>query len=183
LAASLQAIECQKLLSGQFESVAVSKQVLIDAAHHKHYVTAFRRNPDCRFEHAIWNLKKLDRSAGRVSLGEALALAPASGGNNGSRALRVEGKPFVRRLTCPACGHARLLLRLECSLRAADRQCSRCGAPAVAAGFDLVEELSARMLEDEPPLTRSLRGIGFRNGEVFSVGERDNEIHFELPGD
>src|SRR6185295_12516568 len=54
LAASLQAIECQKLLSGQFESVAVSKQVLIDAAHHKHYVTAFRRNPNCRFDHEVW---------------------------------------------------------------------------------------------------------------------------------
>lgn len=184
LAASLQAIECQKLLSGQLESVGVGRQVLIDAMYHKHYVTAFRRNPNCRFaEHAIWNIKKLELSARRVSIAEALELMPAGSSSNGSRALRVEGKPFVKRLTCPACGHSRSLLRLECSLRKPERHCARCGAPVVAGGFDFAEELSTRLLKDERLLTQSLARLGFRKGEVFSVGERDNELHYELAGD
>jgi molybdopterin/thiamine biosynthesis adenylyltransferase len=184
LAASLQAIECHKLLSGQVENVAVSKQVLIDAANHKHYVTAFRRNPNCRFaEHAIWNITKLPRSASQVSFAEVLALRPAGGGNNGSLALRIEGKPFVKRLTCSACGDTRSLLRLECSLGESERHCSRCGAPVLAAGFDLVEDLLVRTLEGERLLNRSLRSLGFRNGEVFSIGGRDEEHHYELADD
>jgi molybdopterin/thiamine biosynthesis adenylyltransferase len=184
LAASLQAIECEKLLRGEFENVAVSKQVLIDAANHKHYVTAFRRNPNCRFaEHAIWNITKLHSSASRISFAEVLALVPAGGSNNGSRALRIEGKPFVRRLTCSACGYTRSLLRLECSLRESNRHCSRCGAPAPAAGFDLVEDLLVRTLEDERLLNRSLGSLGFRNGEVFSIGDRVDERHYELADD
>ncbi|HXF39881.1 MAG TPA: ThiF family adenylyltransferase [Blastocatellia bacterium] len=184
LAASLQAIECEKLLRGEFENVAVSKQVLIDAANHKHYVTAFRRNPNCRFAaHRIWNITKLHGSASRISVAEVLALVPAGAGNNGSLALRIEGKPFVKRLTCSACGDTRSLLRLECSLAESDRLCTRCGAPALAAGFDLVEELSARTLEDERLLNRSLRRLGFRNGEVFSIVESDGELHYQLEND
>jgi molybdopterin/thiamine biosynthesis adenylyltransferase len=179
LAASLQAIECQKLLAGQTDRVAIGKQVLIDVLHHKHYVTAFRRNPNCRFAgHDVWSIDKLNRSAREITLGEVLSLG--SEPRNSSIALRVEGKPFVKRLTCAACGFARSLLRLECSLSEKERACECCGSRMIAAGIDLTEELSLADVEDGSSLRFSLRRLGFRPAEVFSVCARDTETHYEL---
>ncbi|MEK6409093.1 MAG: ThiF family adenylyltransferase [Acidobacteriota bacterium] len=179
LAASLQAIECQKLLTGQIDRAAISKQVLIDASYHKHYVTAFSRNPNCRFTgHEVWQIERLDRSIDEISLEQALNLVPAAAGENGS-GLRVEGKPFVKRLTCPGCGETRSLLRLECSLSDRQRKCGRCGQRMIATGFDLLERLNAATVSRNA-LARSLRSLGLRPGDVFSIDERSAEHHYEI---
>lgn len=181
LAASLQAIECQKFLSEEREGIAVSKQVLIDAAYHKHYVTAFRRNPRCRFGgHDVWSIENLYRTPGQISLGEALGLA---GSGNLSAALRVEGKPFVKRLTCSGCGTTHPLLRLECSVNEAKRRCDSCGRRLIASGFDSVEELAESGLSDARLLRRSLRSLGLRPGDVFTIRDGDEDHHYELAGD
>jgi molybdopterin/thiamine biosynthesis adenylyltransferase len=180
LAASLQAIECQKLLSGQAERAAVSGQVLIDARFHKHYVTAFRRNPSCRFSgHDVWHIERLNRTAESLTLAQALALAPAEGGSNGSQVLRIEGKPFVKKLTCSHCRATRSLLRLECSLRNNQTRCAECGGQMIAAGFDLLERLDAASVHGNT-LSRSLRSLGLRPAEVFSVNGAQGEHHYEL---
>ncbi|MFY9556905.1 MAG: ThiF family adenylyltransferase [Blastocatellia bacterium] len=176
LAAALQAIECQKLLSGQTERAAIGKQVLVDASYHKHYVTAFRRNPNCRFSaHEVWRIETLDQSSAETTLGEALRFADG----NGEVELRVEGKPFVKRLRCPGCGTTRSLLYLECSLRASQSRCGKCGHRMMASGFDLFERLSAASLTPEV-MSRSLGSLGLRPGEVFSVGTAWNECHYEI---
>ena len=72
LAASLQAIECRKLLMGQKELAAIGRQALLDAERHKHYLTEFRRNPRCRFDHAVCQIEKLDSMAGVATVGGML---------------------------------------------------------------------------------------------------------------
>lgn len=179
LAASLQAIECQKLLSGQFDRSAIGKQVLIDASHHKHYVTSFRRNPNCRLTgHDIWRIEKLNFTPREVAVAEAFRLGRSQ--SNSNPKLRVEGKPFAKRLTCPACGFTRPLLRLECSLREKERACEHCGSRMIAAGIDLAEELTLAEFGEESSLRLSLHRLGLRPSEVFSVCAGDTETHYEL---
>lgn len=165
LAAALQALECQKLLAGQTEQLAVGRQVTIDARWHKHYVTAFRRNPNCRFDHKTRHIEKLACLLEKLTVGQALKL----GGD-----LRLEDKPFIKRLSCPACGRARALLRLACSLRPAEWACPKCGRRMSATGFDLLERLDAAL--PAKLLARSLGRIGLRAGDVFSAGARHYEI-------
>jgi molybdopterin/thiamine biosynthesis adenylyltransferase len=184
LAASLQAIECQKFLAGGIDDVAVNKQVLVDALRHNHYVTAFRRNPRCRFvDHQVWQIERLSCSASELTVAEAMTLASASPGLNTSPGLRVEGRPFVKRLSCPNCGNTRSLLRLECSLGETGRRCARCGYAMTAAGFDLAEELALTELGRAPLLRRTLQSLGLRPGEVFTVfDEYGTDRHYELSG-
>ncbi|MDQ2974752.1 MAG: ThiF family adenylyltransferase [Acidobacteriota bacterium] len=184
LAASLQAIECEKLLTGRIGRVAVSQQVLIDAAHHKHYVTAFRRNPYCRFSnHQVWSIEKLDRRAGELTIGQALGLGRCgTPGQKDSPGLRVEGKRFVRKLICGGCGRTKSLLCLKTSLRASQQTCAVCGHALVTAGPDLLERLNATVLSQRQ-LGRTLASIGIRRGEVLSIGDRSGETHFEICGD
>ena len=175
LAASLQAIECQKLLLGQTDRSAIGKQVLIDASHHQHYVTSYRRNLDCRFgSHDVWDIQPVN---GSLTLLEALKLGP-SDGTNGAASLQLERKPFVTKLTCSSCGQTISLLRLECSLRDVDKTCVNCGQRMVAAGFDFLERLDAGCVP-RPALARSLRNLGLRPGDVFSIGS-ERQFHFEI---
>lgn len=183
LAASLQAIECAKVLSGQWEQAAVGQQILIAAAHHKHYVTNYRRNPDCRFSgHETWRIKKLRQRPRELNVGQAIALAKSLPRVKGAAGLRMEGNPFVSRVTCMGCGQTKRLLRLQSRLRNAEQKCGRCGQTMMAAGRDLSERLEAARLSRNL-LARSLHSLGFRPGDVFSVGSRSAELHFEIGGE
>jgi len=184
LAASLEAIECQKLLEGLTHRVAVSKEVLLDAAYHKHYVTSYAHNRRCRFDHEIWSIEKLARSAMAMTLNEALELgAPRAADNGGgSRYLRVERQNFARRLSCPRCGGKRTLLRLEAALDSGKLRCRRCSGTMVAAGFDRIERLDPPSLPPSARL-RTLHGLGLRPGEVFAVGGDWGESRYEIAWD
>ncbi|HUQ30904.1 MAG TPA: ThiF family adenylyltransferase [Pyrinomonadaceae bacterium] len=180
LAASLQAIECAKVLSGKLEQAAVGQQVLIGAAHHKHYVTNYRLNPECRFYgHETWRIKKLRRHARELTIGRAIELGKSVRRARGSIGLRVEGDPFVRRLTCPNCGQTKELLRLQSRLRFSDERCVSCSQRMIASGRDLSERLEEKALP-QSTLARSLHSLGFLAGDVFSVGGRTGELHFEI---
>ncbi len=173
MAASLQAIECRKALAGD---VSFSDhQALIDAAHHRHYLTRFLRNPRCRFDHRMWRIEKpalrLEHTTGdlfNLSTGRDSAYA------------RLESKPFVKRLIC-GCGRAKKLLHLECSLSAWARRCS-CGRRMMAAGFDLAEKLESHDLRPID-LRRTLGSLGLRIGDVVSIGSIGRENHYEISGD
>jgi adenylyltransferase/sulfurtransferase len=175
LAASLAAIECQKLVTGQSDRVLTGRQVVIDALYHKHYVTAFRRNPRCRFDHEVWAIEKLGRNAQNMTLVEALELA----GREKDSWLRVESQPFVRRLTCPSCGDEKRVLRLRRSLGPRELACAACGRRMVVAGYDLTERLTACSLSEDD-LGRSLESVGLRAGDVFGVGGKRDEMHYEI---
>ena len=174
LAASLQAIECAKLLEG---SVEPGLQVLIDAAHHKLYVTRFKRNPDCRIgSHETRRIRKLTEGPDELTLGEALGLGRY---RLESTSLRVEGKSFVRALICAACSRRREALQLAADWAAFSRTCRRCRGSMTALGFDVVDSIERSALSSRS-LGRSLRTLGFREGEVFTVSSRAHEKYFEL---
>ncbi|HEX8000753.1 MAG TPA: ThiF family adenylyltransferase [Pyrinomonadaceae bacterium] len=180
LAASLQAIECEKILSGQMERAAVGRQVLINAAQHKHYVTTYRRNPECRFgNHETWRIERLHLRPQDITVRQALELGRSIASLKGQAGLRVESDPFIRKLSCAGCGQTKQLLRLQSRLRTADAACKRCGQRMFAAGVDLSERLEACALSEELS-GRTLHSLGFREGDVFHVGSRAEELHFEI---
>ena len=177
LAASLQMLECAKLLDGRADQSLAGRQVVVTAATHQHYVTAFRRISACRFDHAVWRIHKLRRRAADLTLGQALAL-----GRRGRRAvLKVPGEPIVLNLTCMKCGRARRLFRLSRRLTARQLTCPKngCKGEMVATADDLREgadpaRTPARMLR------RSVRGLGLRDGDVFAVCGADGAAHYEI---
>ena len=180
LAASLQAIESEKILRG--ERAGVGKQILIDAAHHRHFITTFRRAPMCRFAgHAVWQIKRLTCAPEEMTLEDALRLGVNARINGEQKSLSVEGVAFVFTLRCLGCGHAKKLLRLESSLNRCARTCRRCGRQMIAAGLDRLEKLISTNLSSGM-LARSLSSVGFRLGDVFTVSEGRNEIHYEITG-
>ena len=179
LAASLEALECQKVLSGKWEWVAVGRQVLINASAHTHFITRFGLNPACRFDHAVWNIELLNHRPAQLTLRDALACADLAGHDAPSLALGVEGMVFLRKLTCTGCGFTRELLRLSGRLRAAERACVRCDLPMRAAGFDMAEWLRAADLAPAT-LARSLRSVGLRSGDVFTVSGALGQRRFQI---
>jgi len=183
LAAAMQVIEARKILAGQFDRAAVGRQVLIDAAWHRHYVTTYRRNPACRFDHETWRIE-----AGKLAESQALRLALGTGlgretrGDMGFVGLRVEGETFVLRLACLRCGRTKELLHLGRRLPQHRRVCRHCGGEMVAAGSDMIGALRA---EDVPArmLALPLRRIGLRAGDVVTATAGGRVAHFEIGRD
>lgn len=175
LAASLQVIAAQKILEGCPDLVPMGHELVIDARHHKQYLTSLRRNPRCRFDHRVWTIEEFGDSG--CSLGRALAL---HGGrrHDGESSLRVEGKLFVKRLVCANCGHTRHLLRLRESLGRRESTCFLCGRRLLAGGWDLAEKLTGNL--PRRLLARPLASLGLRKGEIFSVSDGETERHFEI---
>lgn len=177
LAAGLQMIAAQNFLEGHWDRVPFGRQVLIDGMHHKCYQTSYRRNPHCRFDHEIWEIEKLECRPEEMTLQDALKRG-CSGKQGEESWLRIDGKPFVKRLTCTKCGHAKHGLRLRESLGRRAKQCPICGGAMLASGWDLTEKLTAHL--PRRILSQSLAGLGLRNGEVFTIGSPECERHFEI---
>ncbi len=78
LAASLQAIECGKLLAGERDHVLAGRDVMVDARHSRHFVTCFRHNPECHMpDHEGWAVAPYDADPASTTLDELLATASA----------------------------------------------------------------------------------------------------------
>ena len=176
LAAALQVLECQKLLAGQWDSVAVAKQLIIDANGHKQLVSSLRPNSSCRFDHAIWHIDRLESDAHHLRIGEAFALGSLLPG--GATGLRIEGRVFVKKLTC-RCGETRELF-WKLSGRLGDaRRCVRCQRPMQSSGLDAREWLREKDLSPEE-IDQPFANFGFRSGDIFTLRSADGERHFEL---
>jgi adenylyltransferase/sulfurtransferase len=174
LAAALQAVEGRKLLTGA-DRLRAGAELVIDAAHHRHYVTAARRNPRCLFDHAVWAIEPLSSAPRSVTVGQVLALV---NGPPAERHLRVAGDWFARRLSCVDCGWARPTLRLASRLPAALR-CRRCGGPLARSGHGLAAEIGMEEV-GEGGLTRTLGSLGVEPGDVLTVSGAEAERHVEL---
>lgn len=173
LAATLQATEIYKLISGGRENSVAGSEALFDARHQKHYLSRLDRNPRCRFSHEQISLRK----ASSLTLEEAFALTP---GPEHQKSLFVPDGPFVSRLICDACDHREELWRLRDSLDVFALACPRCASSRSVRGFDLAERLRGAGLRPED-LGRSLADLGIRNGEVFGIeGEHAAPQYFIL---
>ncbi len=180
LAASLQALECQKLLGGERAQLAVGKQVTISALAHRHYVTRFAVNAACRFDHEVWSIEPLARRPEQVTIGQVFELGRGAAGANEPLRLHVAHQMFAKALVCPACGRRRdVSLRLLGRLGVAQQACADCGRQMRAAGLDLIEWLPEAGL---PPAVQeaSLHDLGLRRGDVFTVAGAARAAHFQI---
>jgi adenylyltransferase/sulfurtransferase len=179
LAASLLALECEKVLAGRWEWAAAGRQVLINALGHKHYVTRFGHNPACRFDHTVWRIEAIDEPPDKLTVAGVLKFGPESDSRH-PPALRILGQAFVKRLTCLECGQTRdVRLRLIGRLRAAERLCAACGGEMRVTGFDMIERLNPAELP-EVTLGRSLWSFGIRLGDVVTLSTAEGERHFQI---
>jgi molybdopterin/thiamine biosynthesis adenylyltransferase len=178
LAASIQVIEAQKILAGHANP---SHQVLMDAMHNKYYSASLQRNSKCRFDHTTWRIDSLHLALSKWTLRDVLHLAMTPGSEAGVFSLGVEGMPFVRTLVCPGCGHSKSVLRLKCSLSVKDSICGFCRQQLLPSGWQLTEELTSYL--PARTLSRSLKSLGLRNGEVITIGSGLNNLHFQIAAD
>jgi molybdopterin/thiamine biosynthesis adenylyltransferase len=181
LAASLQALECRKLLAG--EAIAVDRRVVVAARTHRVLVTVLTRNPRCRFDHQRLVLEPDVPSVDTCTLADAFALGRRALGTD-DVALGVAGQLFASRLSCPSgdCGATVPLgAHLFARLGAVALACAACGGPLAAAGFDALDWLGAA---DVPAdlLAAPLRRVGLRAGDVVSVTNQQRTTHFECGG-
>jgi len=177
LAAALQAIECRKLLEAQAGEPAQSRQILLAASTHKLYVSHLLRRPECRFDHETWKVERLP--AHQLSVAALLDRAARQTGSNSDISLRVEGRPFVRRLVCPACSHHERTLRLAAHVPGGWGPCGKCGTPLTAPGFDMSDRLAASEL---PPslLAATVQQLGLHEGDVVSLSGPRGQVHYQI---
>ncbi len=183
LAASLQALALAQLLRGDPAALGPGGEVVVDTAHHRHFLTARRRSPDCRLaEHAPWAIEPLPRDAAAEPLAALLDQVRQRLRLNGSGpapALRVEGHRFVREVTCPRCHTRRRPLRVQAAVRGRDLACPRCRRRMAVTGFGLADRLDSAGLTRRE-LARPLTSLGLRSGDVLSAGAGAGWIHFEV---
>jgi molybdopterin/thiamine biosynthesis adenylyltransferase len=181
LAAGFQAIELSKLLRGETDSLLAGRELMVESVHHQLYLSAMRRNPSCRFDHAVWAIQPLGRPAGGLTVSGALAMAsPGRRRPSPDAMLHFDGRPIAKGLMCRSCGARREVLRLKDRLRPSELVCTGCGGEMVAVGFDLTTSLS---LTDLPAslLQRTLASAGIGKGDVFTLCSHDgSETHHEI---
>lgn len=178
LAASLQAIECQKLVSGQFDYAAINKQLVIDARHHKQYLTSFRRNPSCRlFDHEPWKIRPLNLKVNQSTLADLIALTKLKTEKGTERRLSVAGKSFVSRAICRGCGYQKRVCAFRSS-HGRSTKCSACGGTMFVAGRELAEAIDPLMVPSI--FKRRLQGMGVRSGDVVSIESDHDRVHYEI---
>jgi molybdopterin/thiamine biosynthesis adenylyltransferase len=178
LAASLQAVEFGKLARGEFETLAADRRVMFDARHHVHTVTRIPRNPECRFDHGLWQTQDAPLAAPEYKL---LDLPIPQGSRSVS--VSVAERPFATRLRCTDCGSTADHVCLADRIPRKTRTCTTCGGERIAPGFDL----RAGLRIDNAPasvLERSLLSLGLRRGDVFALnvvfhGGGDAQVHYE----
>lgn len=177
LAASLAAGECEKLLNGNTDDVLVSRQVYIDARHHRHYVTGYRRNPACRFDHQTWEINPLEIDVEQATLGE---LADQFCNGRSEITLQLERHAFTRSLLCSrGCEVDFDGIVIADRLPVPLRNCPHCGEELTSPGFERFERVQlAALTESESRL--QLSEIGLQPGDVVTVTAQKALSHYEL---
>ena len=183
--AGMMAIECQKLLAGEFETLLAGRQVMLDLRHHTHFVTSFRRG-HCRFDHETWQVERCGASPAELTLSQAIRLGGDGSESAGDLAtasgwaLRVEGRRFATLLCCPACGHReRVALHVAGRFPHDARRCASCGQAMVVRGFDMLEWIDSQSIGDAD-LSRPLSAFGVESSDVISVRSPAGVRHFVL---
>jgi len=192
LAASMQALECQALLWGESDgSQPASRQVVIDARHHTHYMTSLPRHASCRVaEHRPWSIVGLPADPRELTLDDLVRAARTtrSRRQTGRRrpaldhfSLRVAGQRFVTSLRCSGCGRVSKFFGVRRRLQTRRRACRRCGKPMYATAFDLLDTLAVGSLP-ESVRDFSLARLGLVMGDVVTLsrpGRRDSHVVIE----
>ncbi|MSU57210.1 MAG: hypothetical protein EXS35_03345 [Pedosphaera sp.] len=178
LAASLQAIEVEKILSGDLKSAAVGKQITLAAGSHQLHSMSFRRNPKCKFDHRTFQLQPVRCEPGNFPLRELFAAVQKEIDGAEEVRLHLDGKPFERQWRC-VCGAEQAVLALAGRTAAKDRACRRCNGTMQPVGFVSLPSLCERTLTP-PELAKPLSELGLVAGDVIFTNRENSRIAFEL---
>lgn len=177
LAASLQALECQRILSSDGTSDSGAHQIVLSASHHRLWSTTLRRSPQCRFDHSPWEAEPMPLHG--LTLAALLAKAATRMGSSSGMRVRVEGTPFVTRRECSRCGRSESAVRLRSRLEEDAPPCAACGSEMVTPGIAMEHQLAAAAIED-PLLEAPMSDWGVRGGDIVTVGNSSAARRFEM---
>lgn len=187
LAASLQAIECRKLLRGELDDAAIGRQVLVDAASHKHYVTSFRYRSSCRLRpHHPLTITPLAQGPTGMTVQGLFDRAGGDGLDRASLSISVAGMRLATQITCAnaACARTYDAWRFSRGWLDGEERCDACGRRVIARGFDLVERLTrAHVMTSRTVSARTLGQLGLRSGDLCTLADAVAERHYLLGDD
>lgn len=182
LAAAIQAIELTKLLTGNRAAALVGRDLVLDATHHRHFVTRFDRNLSCRMpDHDGWRIERLLAPPSAITLGDLLVLCGRLADHAAGFSLRVAGQRLALTITCNHCGTPSRVFRLERWLGRRPARCMACRRALSPSGFELFDE--APLTEGLGPMLRaSLSTLGVEKDDVLSIVSPSAEAHFHIGG-
>ena len=108
------------------QDVLVGRQSVWDTIRLRHWLSDYRANPECRFDHRILSLQPLPGITTASLLVELFEAAQKSAGTKVPPALRLGQKQLVPFVTCPGCGHQRKGWKLSGRLPIPKRRCPSC---------------------------------------------------------
>jgi molybdopterin/thiamine biosynthesis adenylyltransferase len=180
LAASLQALECEKLLAGDHAHSLSGRDVLMDTTHHTHSVTAYPRNPSCRMpDHSGWHIGTFNGTPSSTTLDEVLAIGSTLRGASDDLAIGVAGQRFVTELACAGCGTRQPAFRLERSVRGPNSRCPDCNGSLAAVGFHVYDHVPAGQVPVDA-MSRPLSRLGIREHDVITLSTPLLAAHYEI---
>ena len=178
LAAALQAIECHKILAGDWKSALVGKQVTFVGTSQESQTMSFRRNPKCLFDHRTFRIEPFRIEPAAWTLQQFMAGCRAAIGGAAGIQLQHESQPFERQWRC-ACGAEKAVLKLAGRSAVAERRCNRCGETMAAVGFVTLPSLCEGSLTPQE-LALPLAALGLAAGDVFRARSTSGQTVFEL---
>lgn len=170
LAAALMVAELEKLICGQFEESLIGREVWLDVAHHQHWVTAHRRNPQCRFDHQRWALEDF-------AVNSSTTLADLGQSTNDAT-LSVRFDRFYWRRVCGACGCESDFVGLAKRTPPTEPRCS-CGGDWIVDGLCEAAELPLAKLTTTQLSCRCVEA-GLQHGDVVTVRHAGECRHLNL---
>jgi molybdopterin/thiamine biosynthesis adenylyltransferase len=183
LAAALQVVECQKLLSEAPIPFGADREVMLDVLHHRHYVARLRRNRHCRLaDHSCWPIERLPSGTRHAPLADIVERVVGVDARRVGATLACFGQHFVRSLLCPGCGRQQQTLVASRAVAGGRSRCRYCQTPLVAGTLDVTERLAVHELE--PRFWRStLARLGLCCGDVLTLSVGRSRLHLEIGDD
>ncbi len=179
VAAGLMVQLCQQWLERPEGQELSNHQVLWDIRHARCLATQYTPNPQCRFDHGMWQIQPMAIDPRRATV--AKFLARVSQPANPVVGLQLSGHAFVSRLVCAACGGARTSLLLDRALTPARARCRGCGATMLPSGFDTQSELPPATWQRGPYARQTLHRLGLKPNDIVTLRYRDQRCrHLEL---
>jgi molybdopterin/thiamine biosynthesis adenylyltransferase len=174
LAAALQALECRAALAAEHPASRAARELVVNAATHRSFVTTLRRNTQCRFDHVAWHPTPMPAAWRTVT-----DIARAAGNPGGDPCLQVEGRAFVQGVVCQGCGRHVDVALVDARVSPGSLRCRGCGAH-IPLPWNAVRDRLALVGLSNGDGRLSLRSLGLRHGDLVTVRASDQEQHFEV---
>ena len=179
LAASLQAISCERLLQGEINSEGSSEEMIFSARWQKLWVHSLPLNSACRFDHAGWEVERVVHSPASLHFADFKDLLQVKRG--GPIFFTLPGQSFVRQLSCRRCSHTDSIFYVRRRLSSHQLTC-RCGQTRIPSGYDMTERVPLEPLIHQYG-NQALDHVGIESGDILSFETNAQVSHIELGGE